>query len=147
VPVEQHNVETFERQASAEQSSESVRREAALVRRYQTWLEEQGHQVCRNQVTPPGELVSLYTDLFDASTSELVEAKGSVSRPVIRMAIGQLADYSRFVAYSSQAVLVPSEPRADLLTLLMVNGIACIWEVAGGGFDRRNPKVEHVGTG
>ena len=82
----------------------------------------------------------MYTDLFDESMSELVEAKGTTSRPAMRMAIGQLADYSRLVPHPSRAVLVPSKPGTDLLALLVGNDIACIWEVSGDGFERHDPK-------
>lgn len=47
----------------------------------------------------------------------------------VRMAIGQLADYRRFVDPQIQALLVPSQPRPDLLTLLGTEGISVIWEV------------------
>ena len=90
-------------------------------------------------MTPPGEVEPLYTDLFDKSTGELIEAKGTISRPAVRMAIGQLADYSRFVEHSSRAVLLPSEPRADLTALLLGLDIACIWEAGEGWFQRRSP--------
>jgi hypothetical protein len=50
------------------------------------------------------------------------------------MAIGQLADYSRFVQPPPRtAVLLPSEPRADLQELLEKAGIGLVWQ-AGDGF-------------
>ena len=55
------------------------------------------------------------------------------------MAIGQLADYSRFVEHWSRAVLLPSEPRTDLIALLLDLDIACIWEAGEGWFQRRSP--------
>jgi hypothetical protein len=59
-----------------------------------------------------------------------------VSREAIRMAIGQLADYGRFVSGDPRAaVLVPEEPRGDLLALLKGQGIAAIWPMAGGFTD------------
>ena len=65
-----------------------------------------------------------------ASTGTLVEAKGTVERNAIRLAIGQLADYKRFVddgAPKHLAVLVPSEPREDLRKLLAGEGIEVIY--------------------
>lgn len=49
------------------------------------------------------------------------------------MAIGQLADYSRFVeAPPALAVLLPHEPRRDLADLLAPSGIAAIWPTVDG---------------
>jgi hypothetical protein len=56
----------------------------------------------------------------------LVEAKGTVERNAIRMAVGQLADYKRFLddgKLNHLAVLLPSEPRQDLCDLLISQGI------------------------
>ena len=84
---------------------------------------------------PPGEAKPLFCDLRDSSANTLVEAKGSVSREAIRMAIGQLADYRRFTGTDARlGVLVPEAPRQDLLALLASQGIAAIWPV-GGGFE------------
>ncbi len=55
----------------------------------------------------------------------LVEAKGSIDRNSIRMAIGQLLDYRRFIdeAAVKCAVLLPELPRQDLLQLLAYAGV------------------------
>jgi hypothetical protein len=84
-----------------------------------------GHEIFRKRIVPPGEARPLFTDLFDATTGTLVEAKGTVERNAIRMAIGQLADYKRFVEDGQPrhlAVLVPSQPRRDLRELLASQG-------------------------
>ncbi|HEX6943206.1 MAG TPA: hypothetical protein VF128_09790 [Gemmatimonadaceae bacterium] len=61
----------------------------------------------------------LYTDLFDKTRGILVESKGAVTRESIRMAIGQLFDYQRFIEPKpGLAVLLPTLPRDDLLDLL-----------------------------
>ncbi|BCJ29607.1 hypothetical protein [Actinocatenispora sera] len=57
----------------------------------------QGHQVMQWKLTLPGQVAALRTDLFDATVSEIYEAKGSIARESIRMAIGQLLDYRRHV--------------------------------------------------
>jgi hypothetical protein len=85
---------------------------------------------------PPGEAKPLFSDLFDRTTRTLIEGKGSVERGSIRTAIGQLADYRRFVddGNATCAVLLPEEPRPDLLALLGSAAIAAIWPDASGGF-------------
>ena len=50
------------------------------------------------------------------------------------MAIGQLADYGRFLSPdTAHAVLIGEKPHADLLALLEGEGIAVIWR-DGDGF-------------
>jgi hypothetical protein len=52
------------------------------------------------------------------------------------MAIGQLADYRRFIERDLKhlAVLVPAEPRRDLSDLLLGEGINLIYPT-GNGFE------------
>jgi hypothetical protein len=60
----------------------------------------------------------LYSDLYVAGVL-LVEAKGTIERGAVRMALGQLLDYGRFVPKEvRRAVLLPSEPRRDVLALI-----------------------------
>jgi hypothetical protein len=61
------------------------------------WAERDGADaVWRVEIQPSGTGSLLRSDLFNRVTSELVEAKADSSES-IRMAIGQLADYRRFV--------------------------------------------------
>jgi hypothetical protein len=113
------------------QPYEAERREASLVQALATHLRSQDHKVCRLQIVPEGEFKPLFTDLYDETAEVLVEAKGSVTRENIRMAIGQLADYARFVPTARKAILLPSRPRADLEELLRSASIDMIWAVDG----------------
>ncbi len=104
------------------------RREHKLVKEFATWLESQGHDICRLQLRPGGEPAPIFCDLYDKTSNTLYEAKGTVAREAIRMAIGQLADYVRLVKPSPQkALLVPQEPRADLRALLAGEDIVTVW--------------------
>src|SRR5437588_30240 len=67
---------------------EAERREAALVHSYREHLENLGHTVRRLAVIPPGESRPLYSDLWDETARELVEAKGTVNRDNVRQAVG-----------------------------------------------------------
>jgi hypothetical protein len=134
VPVEEQWTEKAFVNPSRE-PFESERREHKLVRDYLTHLQRQGHDVCRLKIVAPGEAKPLFTDLFDRTTGTLIEAKGSVRRESIRMAIGQLWDYRRHVADASRlAVLLPSEPRPDLLDLLKSLAIDVTWGDRRSGF-------------
>ncbi|MFF9477411.1 restriction endonuclease [Streptomyces sp. NPDC014733] len=119
---------------------EADRKEARLVKSFADYLTSNGHQSGRQRILPPGESRPLFTDLHAKGLGLLVEAKGSVTRENIRMAIGQLADYSRFVDHTIRAILLPSEPREDLLALAMTQGCAVIWP-EGNGFISTNPKA------
>lgn len=120
--------------APSRETYEAERREQALVLAYRDQLVREGHQVQRLKLVPNGEAKPLFSDLFDQTTQTVIEAKGTVERGAIRMAIGQLMDYGRFVHPSPRlAVLVPSLPRADLLDLLARVGVDVIWR-EGEGF-------------
>lgn len=127
VPVERQNVESTWVDRDRE-PYEARRVEQELVLAFERWLLDQGHSVCRLKLRPKGEPAPLYCDVYDETTNTLFEAKGSIARPAIRMAIGQLADYGRLAKSGpSKAVLVPERPRADLMALLSGEGIAVWW--------------------
>jgi hypothetical protein len=133
LPLEALDVDNYEQQRPQE-SREAVRREAALVRRYAQWLSADGHDTCRQQIRLP-DGTSLYTDLFDRSADELVEAKADSDRNSVREGLGQVLDYGRFVDHSTKALLLPGRPADDLLDLLQNYGVSAIWATADG-FDR-----------
>lgn len=126
VPVEEHNTERAFVSPDRE-PYELERREARLVHRYRQYLLRQGHDVDRLRLIPPGESRPLYTDLWDETERELIEAKGTVTRDSLRHAVGQLFDYRRFAGATSLAVLVPSKPRHDLIAYLHDAGITVVF--------------------
>jgi hypothetical protein len=137
VPVEQQHTERAYVSPSHE-PYEAERREQQLVLKLERFLRHHGHQVSRLRIVPSGEARPLFTDLWDATSGTLIEAKGTVDRISIRMAIGQLADYRRFLGgdeLKHLAVLVPSEPRPDLCDLLASQGIELIYPEDDGFID------------
>jgi hypothetical protein len=113
----------------------AVKREAELVKRYQTYLEKRGSSCKRNRIRLPGELGAKFTDLFDETANVLYEAKGVATREAVRMALGQLLDYSRHIPTTPDlAVLLPASPTADLLDLLSRHNIRCVYEDTTGVF-------------
>ncbi|MDX3364064.1 restriction endonuclease [Streptomyces sp. ME02-6978.2a] len=119
---------------------EADRKEARLVKAFADYLTSNGHQSGRQRILPPGESRPLFTDIHAKELGLLIEAKGSVTRENIRMAIGQLADYSRFVDHTIRAILLPSQPREDLLALAKTQDCAVIWP-EGKKFVSTNPKA------
>jgi hypothetical protein len=129
---------TFEFPTPGSAPTTARKREGELVQRYRAELEVQGHTIRRWRLRPPGELGSLLTDLYDETTHELYEAKGTATRDAIRRGIGQLLDYRRHIAIDDLAitVLLPHRPTDDLVDLLLSLNIGCVYEVPGGGFYR-----------
>ncbi|MBB5933966.1 restriction endonuclease [Streptomyces zagrosensis] len=113
---------------------QAERKEARLVADLADHLKGKGHRPHRHRLLPPGESRPLFTDLYVPELGLLIEAKGSVTRENIRMALGQLADYGRFVEHTTRAILLPSRPRQDLLSLAESQGCAVVWP-AGKGYD------------
>lgn len=136
VPLEQQETEKAYVNPSRE-PFEIERREQKLVLALGVHLTTQGHEISRQRFLPPGEARPIITDLFDATTRTLVEAKGSAERNAVRMAIGQICDYRRFFRAGELehvAALFPREPRPDLADLLNVQGIVAIYPT-DDGFD------------
>ena len=111
--------------------NEMERREARLVLLYRDHLVRLGHTVQRLKIVPPGEAAPLYTDLWDETTKNLIEAKGSVTREQLRSAVGQLLDYDRFVHAEQRTVLLPQLPRRDLSAYLSSVGMTCVYQSDG----------------
>jgi hypothetical protein len=67
---------------------ESERRESRLVQTFCQYLRSKGYEVRRLQVSPEGEVKPIFSDLDVPEIPLLVEAKGTVERGSIRMALG-----------------------------------------------------------
>lgn len=134
--IEANNVDKYAAQRPDE-PKEAVRREAKLVARYTAWLATQGQDTVRHRVPIPGGGY-LFTDVYNKSTNELVEAKASAARTYIRGGLGQVLDYARYVDHDAKALLVPLRPSDDLVELLASHGCAVIWE-DGSTFLRQEP--------
>ncbi len=77
---------------------------------------------------------SLYSDLADTGAGVLYEAKGSSERMSVRLALGQVLDYGRFIDDAQLAVLLPEPPAADLVELLERHDVDCVVESGEGIF-------------
>ena len=133
VPVEQHNTETAFIDPEHE-PYEAERRESRLVKAYEQHLRSLGHSPHRHRIQPAEEAKPLFTDLYDPVDQTLIEAKGTTTREAIRMAIGQLLDYRRFVSDArTLAVLVPTAPRADLEEFVKSCNVSLIYPDESSG--------------
>lgn len=145
IPVEQHLTERMVIEPNRE-PYEAERREQPLVLEFAAFLRAQGHDVDRLYLRPKGEPAPLLCDLFDQTTNTVIEAKGSVSRAAVRMAIGQLADYARLVKPApNRVILLPEPPRADLLAVAASEGIGVAWPDGEGDFVSTSPTARGSG--
>jgi hypothetical protein len=135
VPLEANEAETFTAESAAD-TQERERREGTLVAAYADYLRVLGHRVCRQRITVADGV--LITDLYDETTRELVEAKSSIDRGTLRLALGQILDYARYIEPASMAILVPQRPPIDLSSLVLDNGAGIVWP-HGSEFDRADP--------
>ena len=131
VPMAAMNTERTEVQWSV--STAVTQKEAQLTSRFQTYLEKHHREVKRYRIIPAGS-ASLYSDLADVTENILYEAKGSADRMSVRLALGQVLDYGRFVNGSRLAVLLPEAPPADLVELLETHDVGCIVETTPNEF-------------
>jgi hypothetical protein len=135
IPIERHLTERMVITPNAKPRT-AERKEQKLVEDLATWLKTKEHEVCRLELHAKGEPAPIRCDLFDKTDKAIVEAKSTITRPAIRMAIGQLIDYSRLMKHAprQQLILVPEEPRPDLLDLAKSQKIGVIWPDGDGGF-------------
>ncbi|WP_026545520.1 hypothetical protein [Arthrobacter sp. 35/47] len=136
VSVENHNASVYE--VSGRSLSEADRREADLVSTFSNALITAGHKVGRFKITAQGCISPLFSDLFDVTDNVLYEAKSSPSRAHLRLGLGQILDYRRYLDASSPraALLVPQEPQRDMLDLLVSYGVWTVWPGGDGAYIR-----------
>jgi hypothetical protein len=114
--------------APSQKADMAEHREHDLVLAFREHLLSKGHEVVRLKIVPSAEAKPLFADLFDRSTNTLFEAKGTVERGSIRMAVGQLLDYRRFIEPAPRlAVLLATVPRQDLQEYLQSAGVELAW--------------------
>lgn len=136
VPSERNMVmeyETFPRTGA-----KAKREEAKLVRQFETWLRAQGHEVKRVRIMVPGERHTLVTDPFDVTTNTLYEAKSAGDRATVRLGIGQILDYLRFMPQARGTLLLPTEPSRDLQALIKSCGLGLVYRQLGSWIE--NPR-------
>lgn len=130
---------TFQRALRAREV-EVRRQELALVHDFATWLAEaHGLATCGLDIPYALEARNLRADLFLVSPHVLVEAKGSSARENVRMAIGQLFDYRRYIEpRPSLCLLTPTCPADDMLGLLDEFAVGSAWRQDPASFALRN---------
>ncbi len=110
------------------------REEGLLVSRYAQWARVRGRTVGRLEIRTP-ESDRLVADAFDPDQNLLIEAKSTAMRSSMRMAVGQLLDYSQSLPRKpSLAVLVPEELNPSVQRFVSNCKVGTIIETTGGHF-------------
>ncbi|GAA0338618.1 hypothetical protein ACKI1I_38410 [Streptomyces turgidiscabies] len=135
--------EAFNKKMSLRSSAAAhiaVRHEAELTRTYMAHLKEVGRKTGAFQIKVKGLTSTLRTDLYDASEHVLYEAKGSSAREDVRMALGQILDYSRYVRTEEhpeppkRVILLPAKPDLDMFDLCKTYGVEIVYRSENGSF-------------
>jgi len=121
-----HNGELDYRVNTKKQVKLAKRREADLVRHYDQWL--QG----RNYTLRVANYGGLMCDAYEERRNNLIEAKSSIKREHIRMAVGQLLDYAHLgeavMGRPNLAILLPQRPKSEIESWLKDKlKISVIW--------------------
>lgn len=120
-----------------EQTRLAIKREAELVKGYSEWLGAQ------SRVIRTAWYGSLQCDAFEERRNNLIEAKCSSKREYIRMAVGQLLDYSHLgqeeFGDPNLAILLPKKPLPDIESWLKKKlRISIIWRDGKDFLDNAN---------
>lgn len=99
--------------------------EAELLWDYKCWLDKRGRKLTALKYG------KLQCDGWEEMGRNLIEAKGSINREDIRMAVGQLLGYAfqgkGMFKKPHMAVLLPEKPDPDSVKWLVPHGINIIW--------------------
>ncbi|MER7519462.1 hypothetical protein [Streptomyces sp. NPDC126499] len=109
-----------------------LRPESRLVLRFCRHLNRGGHSTLSLQIRHTPDHAPMFTDMWVDSAYLLIEAKAKPDRESVRMALSQLADYTRFLDHPKKAVLLPERPTPDVIALAHSQQSAVIWPTAGG---------------
>jgi hypothetical protein len=101
------------------------RKEKELLDNYERWLEKQGRKLSRLQIG------QMECDAWEDERQNLIEAKGTINRQDIRMAVGQLLDYAHHIRKDlgdpNKAILLPEKPNQNDAGWVESAGINIIW--------------------
>jgi hypothetical protein len=135
VDVESFNTDGFEIEGTGRR--EGVRKESKLMSQYIKYRKDNEQPPLESRkIKVAGEAVnsSLRVDGWVEQDKLLIEAKSSCTRHQVRLAIGQLFDYKRYLDPKRMAILLPSKPKTDLIELIKSLGIELIYKTKGKEF-------------
>lgn len=124
IGLEAYYTNEFEVAATAPRTG--VRQESAIVDSFNSTLEALGHDLKRFKIPLEEGGAPLLTDTFDLTDSVLWEAKAYSGRGEVRLAIGQIFDYQRYlwkvVPEFSTGIVLPRRPVSSVMDLALEAG-------------------------
>ena len=112
--------------------------EMKLQNRFATFLKSSNIYFTSIAIEIPNKKGSLRPDFFLSDQNWVVEAKPSISREHVRLAVGQVLDYSYLLKMKNfpnePAILLPSRPSEDLVLFVQSLSIHLIIETTLGEF-------------
>lgn len=134
VAIQRHDLIRWE-DGEVAQAVSQLTPEARLENRFCTYLFRQGVPFHRWAIPHEDSSNPLLTDVWIPGRQLLIETKSSSRRNEIRLAIGQLADYTRSLPDCRHAILVPARPSNDLIDLAHSQEVGVIWPDDHGAWD------------
>ncbi|MFE7583892.1 hypothetical protein ACFU5Y_20330 [Streptomyces gardneri] len=122
-----------------------LRPENKLVLKFCQHLNRSGHSTLSLQIRHTPDHAPMFTDIWVDSAYLLIEAKVKPDRESVRMALSQLADYTRFLEQPKRAVLLSGRPEPDVITLAHSQQSAVIWPTKGGNWVSSIGWLTHLG--
>ena len=129
VPLERTHAAQYIAQPVSPNDAIRRREEATLVNDFADWVKHRYEVVLRRWELPTAEAgPPLLTDAYWPGRHLLIEAKAGAGRLHVRMALGQLLDYRRYVPAPppALAVLLPVAPSHDMAVLLAEHEVGVI---------------------
>lgn len=124
IGLEAYYTNEFEVAATAPRTG--VRQESAVVESFNEKLTNLGHELKRYKIPLEEGGAPLLTDTFDVTESVLWEAKAYAGRGEVRLAIGQIFDYQRYlkrvVREFSTGIVLPERPVHSVIDLALDAG-------------------------
>ncbi len=140
VPLEISVAPEFRRAAVDALTATKV--EQSLIDDFVEFQVGRGRTFSRWEIFPSGTDERLLTDIYDEETRTLYEAKASASRPDVRLGLGQILDYSRFIDdCEALALLLPSRPADDLVDFLHSFEVMVVWRKKPGAFESSHDSI------
>ncbi|MFM9366932.1 hypothetical protein [Streptomyces sp. Da 82-17] len=118
---------------------------------WETQLIEEGQDVGFAQVRIKGMTDTLVSGILNRTNNTLYEPSGSTTRDVLREALMQLLDFSRYFPTTPgsplrRMLLLPGLPDEDTLELLAEHNVGIIYRNGSGGFTELPPPPGQPGT-
>lgn len=140
IPLETSVASEFRR--AAVDALVATKVEQRLIDEFIVFQRAKGRTFTRWEIFPQGSTERLLTDIYDEETLTLYEAKASSIRPDVRLGLGQILDYSRFInECEALALLLPTRPADDLLDLLHAFEVRAVWRKRPGIFESSHASI------